>query len=448
MIKTNYKVLSSDLDTPVSLYAKFAEYYKDIFLFESVIGSENIGRFSFLGFRSLDLIQSFDTDISDPYVILQEKLSQNISKNELGFFHKGYVGFFGFQSIGRFEPSLKTKNSKLPEAYLMLPGSVIVIDHACQKLYLIDHYEDSESESLSRIDRMIEIIKEKTNLERLEIINQNQIIEFDSNMGKEAYKEMVIKAKEHIYEGDVFQLVPSHKLSTKSNVNIIELYRRLRTKNPSPYMFIFNFGTQTLIGSSPESLIKTFYKNDKLFACVKPIAGTYKRGNNDNEDDNLIQKLIQDPKEKAEHVMLIDLARNDLGKVCKAGSVKVVEKMNIEKYSHVMHIVSSVIGELKENSIAALQACFPAGTLSGAPKIEAIKILQKLETTPRDIYGGCIGYFAFDGLMDTAITIRTLLVNQGELTIQVGAGIVADSNPDEEWEETLNKARALMEICK
>ncbi len=448
-LKTNYRELSSDLDTPVALYAKIKNKFDDAFLFESIIGGEQLARYSLIGFRALDIIKTYANDTSNPYELLSQKLAANYQKSDLDFFHIGYVGIFSFESIRRFEPSLKPQNSSSPECYLMLPGSLIVIDNATQKLYLVDNYNDSVDESDKRLSNVEAIISSAIELERIDTSRENitdDLNGFTSNTGKESFLDIVDLCKKHIHEGDVFQIVPSHKLRKNIQVDPLKVYRRLRTINPSPYMFIFNFEQTTLVGASPESLVKSIWEQDALKAFVKPIAGTYKRGKTFAEDAELIEKLSNDPKEIAEHVMLIDLARNDLGRVAQAGTVKIEEKMSIEKYSHVMHIVSTVSAKLKPEAdpVQLLQACFPAGTLSGAPKIEAVRILSELEKEPRDYYGGCIGCFAFDKSINTAITIRTLVIEPDRVTIQAGAGIVADSQPELEWQETINKASALI----
>lgn len=474
---TNYRELFADLDTPVSIYAKLKEHSADAFLFESVLGGEQIGRYSLIGYKVLDKIIHFDRDGVNSYSDLEKRIEEHSHKGEelLPFFYKGYLGYFSFESVARVEPSIKSvKSSLYPEAFFVLVGSLVVFDHVKQKLYLIDNLQLDESKrddleylqslferSNNDLEELKAIIDEKNQLARLDFdINASPCEDedgFESNTGKEAFMDIVQKTKEHIFEGDVFQAVVSHKFKKKISIDPLLTYRILRTINPSPYLFIFNFnydGSQkTLVGSSPEMLVKTHKTitkegNKEFKAEIRPIAGTYRRGKNLKEDEVLAAKLMDDPKERAEHVMLIDLARNDLGRVCEAGSVDVPRQMFIEAYSHVLHIVSSVTGliktDLKEKSgLEALRACFPAGTLSGAPKVEAIKIITELEKESRGPYGGTIGYYALDGGIDTAIMIRTLLIEEDEVTIQAGAGVVADSDPESEWQETFNKAAAL-----
>lgn len=453
-IHTNYIELYADLDTPVSIYSKLRAHSEDAFLFESVLGGEQIGRYSIIGFRALEKL-IVDSDSSEnPYNLLEEKIKSfsNTSK-DLDFFHKGYVGFFSFESISSIEPSIQVKEPKHPIAYLLLVGSVVVFDHVKQKIYLVDNaFSDDKKEAQERLAELKSIISQKLEIERLdEVRNLDSKLDFSSNTGKEKFMSIVEEAKKHIKDGDCFQVVLSHKLTKNIEVDPLQAYRVLRTLNPSPYLFIFNFGGNSLVGSSPEMLVKTSSEDGELKAEIRPIAGTYKRGKNLTEDLLLAEKLMEDPKERAEHVMLIDLARNDLGRVCENGSVTVPQSMIVEKYSHVLHIVSSVVGRVKKSygissGVELLKACFPAGTLSGAPKVNAIKIIENLETEARGPYGGTIGYFGLDGSVDSAIMIRTILIEPNSVTVQAGAGVVADSVPESEWQETYNKAGALIQV--
>ena len=419
-----------------------------------MLGGEQVGRYSIIGYSSLEKIISDHDSSEDPYKLVEERILRHDSAEPyLPFFHKGYVGFFSFESIRHIEPSITIKKSKHPIAYMILVGLLVVFDHVKQKLFLIDNsYSNNTKEALERLDSLKGIIASESNLERLnESKNHSTKIELESNTGKERFLEIIKQGKKYIHEGDCFQVVLSHKLSKQARIDPLAAYRRLRTINPSPYLFLFNFNDSSLVGSSPEMLVKTKRQSNGSFqAEIRPIAGTYKRGENEVEDIEQAQKLMNDPKERAEHVMLIDLARNDLGRVCENGSVIVAETMTIEKYSHVLHIVSSVIGTLKKAydlraGVQSLRACFPAGTLSGAPKVNAIKIIEELETEARGPYGGTIGYFGLDGSIDTAIMIRTILVEPDKVTVQAGAGVVADSDPESEWQETYNKANALID---
>ncbi len=491
-IISNFACLLSDLDTPVSTYAKLSQHFKDCFLFESVLGGEKLGRYSFIGANALNKFSSFKTDDFSPYdeienllanysyqnqnLNIQDTVTHDISQ-ELKFFHKGFVGFFSFESIERIEPSLDLKESPLPEYFLYLAGSLIVFDHVEQKLYIISNslIESLETEYLKNtyqkntedINQLITIISEEHTLEKINDTSSKntkekelEIRKFKSNSSEKAFREMVKKAQEHILEGDIFQVVLSQRFFLEAELDPLTTYRLLRSLNPSPYLYLFNVDLShldkesfSIVGSSPEMLIKSeILENEngesEIWAELRPIAGTYKRGKNANEDKILTEKLLKDTKEIAEHVMLVDLGRNDLGRVCENGTIHLAENMVVEKYSHVLHIVSSVKGKLKKtiNSIALLKACFPAGTLTGAPKIEAIKIISKLENEARGPYGGCIGYINLDGTINVAIMIRTIILEKHQASIQCGAGIVADSSPESEYQETFNKARALMEV--
>jgi anthranilate synthase component I len=476
---TNYCELYADLDTPVSIYAKLKEKSEHAFLFESVIAGERIGRYSIIGFRPLEIIDGNLMDTNNCFKLLEDKISQYQPKTNtdevLPFFHKGFVGFFPFESSSHIEPVLKLKSSAYPSIYMLLVGSLVVFDHVKQKLFLISNslvgskasIDELYDTSVNQLQELKEIISSSSQLDRLDldlclksVDNLDQSI-FYSNTGKDEFINQVDQAKQHIKEGDIFQVVLSHRMSANISIDPLVAYRMLRSINPSPYLFIFNIKSSieaVLVGSSPEMLVKTDLKTDTdssryLLAENRPIAGTYKRGANYADDEVLINKLLNDQKEIAEHVMLIDLARNDLGRVCQKGSVTVPQKMIVEKYSHVLHIVSSVVGKIKSDfgvssGVKLINACFPAGTLSGAPKIEAIKIISKLEKEARGPYGGAIGYFSLDGTMDSAILIRTLVIEKNKVSIQAGAGVVADSDPEKEWQETLNKARALISVVE
>lgn len=476
---TNYCELFADLDTPVSIYSKLKQKSEHAFLFESVIGGERIGRYSIIGFRPLEIIDGNLIDTSNCFKLLEEKIIQYQPKSTedevLPFFHKGFVGFFPFESSAHIEPVLKLKPSPYPSIYMLLVGSLVVFDHVKQKLFLITNslvsskptIDELFEDSLNQLIELKQIISSDCQLERLDLSASIKTIEsldqsiFYSNTGKDEFINQVNQAKKHIKEGDIFQVVLSHKMSADVAIDPLIAYRMLRSINPSPYLFIFNIKSTieaVLVGSSPEMLVKTDLKIDTdssryLLAENRPIAGTYKRGANPADDEVLISKLLNDQKEIAEHVMLIDLARNDLGRVCQKGSVSVPQQMIIEKYSHVLHIVSSVVGKIKTDfgvgsGVNLINACFPAGTLSGAPKIEAIKIISKLEKSVRGPYGGAVGYFALDGSMDSAILIRTLVIEKNKVSIQAGAGVVADSDPEKEWQETLNKASALIGVVE
>lgn len=455
-IFTKYIELVNDIDTPVSVFNKFSSKYKDGFLFESVLRGEQVGRYSFIGFNALKTIRSQK---------VLEELRQEISNleddssEELPFFYKGFVGFLPFETFCEIEPSVKAK--KAEKAFLYLVGNLIVFDHVQQKLFLIQN--SLEENFKSNLDEIASIINESKQPARLDfdakagVNNKFEETGFYSNTGEEEFKSLIEKAKNYIFEGNVFQMVLSHKFVKDFKEKAIDpflLYRILRTVNPSPYQFLFNFEDdgeiKTLVGSSPEMMTKSVKQGDgSIKAQISPIAGTYRRTHNAKKDEELKQKLLEDEKELAEHVMLIDLARNDLSRVCD--DIQVPEKIFVETYSHVMHIVSNVTGILRAKSKAdsvvdLVKAAFPAGTLSGAPKIEAIKLILELEKESRGYYGGAMGYFGLNGTLDTAIMIRTMLVTKDSLCIQAGAGVVADSDPESEWQETFNKANALIDV--
>ena len=456
---TKYLELVNDIDTPVNVFNKIAFKYKDSFLFESVLQAKQVGRYSFIGFNALKTITSMK--------VLEELRSEianleDASKEELPFFYKGFVGFFPFETFCEIEPTIKPK--KTEKAFLYLVGNLIVFDHVQQKLFLIQNSLDADFKS--NLNEVVELINKNSSLKRLDFDTKSSVNKsfsetgFYSNTGEVEFKKLIEKAKKHIFEGDVFQMVLSHKFLKDFKAKTLDpflLYRILRTVNPSPYQFLFNYvedgELKTLVGSSPEMMVKSIkvFENgkDEIKAQISPIAGTYRRTHDAIKDEALKQKLLTDKKELAEHVMLIDLARNDLSRVCR--EVSVPEKIFVETYSHVMHIVSNVVGFLKPMSKAdsvvdLVKAAFPAGTLSGAPKIEAIKLILDLEKESRGYYGGTIGYFGLNGTLDTAIMIRTMLVTKDQICIQAGCGVVADSDPHGEWQETFNKANALIDV--
>jgi anthranilate synthase component 1 len=452
-VYTKFVELINDMDTPVSVYNKVSKYYQDCFLFESVIRGEQVGRYSFVGFNAIDTIAA-----KQVLAKLQEQISnlEHLEDDLLPFFYKGFVGFFPFETFAEIEASVEAKKEE--SSFLYLVGNLIVFDHVKQKMYLVQNsLEKDFDDNLEEIETLI---NQAADLARLSF-DTVEHLDFDktgfySNTGEDEFTEMIEKAKTQIFEGNVFQIVPSHKFIKDFELNspdAFTLYRILRTVNPSPYLFLFNFEIdgekKTLVGSSPEMMVKSIKTAKGIQAQINPIAGTYRRTHDLKKDEALKEKLLNDEKEIAEHIMLIDLARNDLGRICD--DVDVPKKMFIETYSHVFHIVSHVTGILRKMSNAdsvvnLIKAAFPAGTLSGAPKIEAIKILMQLEKESRGYYGGAMGYLGLDGTLDTAIMIRTMLVEKNKITIQAGAGVVADSDPQKEWQETFNKANALIDV--
>lgn len=366
----------------------------------------------------------------------------------------GAIGYIGYDFISNIENILHKSESEkvidIPEAFLMVYKNVMVFDHENNILNLIYNVQPTEKMGLAEIEeylnKLYESIKCSMTIEKLGAISLDTDVNkgFHSNFTKEEFCNLVTKAKEHVKNGDVFQVVLSQRFSKETKSNPFDIYRRLRVKNPSPYMFYLDFQEFKLVGASPESLVKV---RDRQVE-TNPIAGTRKRGRDSKEDAEIARGLLNDPKEVAEHVMLVDLGRNDVGKVSKVGSIDISKFMTIENYSKVMHIVSEVTGELRDglDSVDAFKACFPAGTVSGAPKVRAMEIIDELERSKRSFYAGAVGYFCFNGNMDVAIAIRTLLYKDGMAHIGAGAGIVYDSDPEYEYNETFNKANGIMEV--
>jgi anthranilate synthase component 1 len=455
-----FKKLTLDTQTALGLYLKLADNDYS-YLFESVEGGEKWGRYSIIGLQCNKIIKVVQDEIfiddnkqqtnENPLDFIHNYLAQfNTPKvPELGDFAGGLVGYFGYEAIKYIEPRIKCQNQdelQIPDILLMLSSDLIVFDNLKNTVFVITHINPNNSTYVDGINKIESILNLIDNP-----IPQYQNIakdyDFVSNIGQNQYENIVAKIKEYITAGDCMQVVPSHRLSADFDNKPIELYRKLRVLNPSPYMYYLNLKDFFVAGSSPEILSKVDKDN---IATVKPIAGTRPRGENESEDAELAADLLADKKEIAEHLMLIDLGRNDIGRIAKTGTVKVIKNMQIEKYSHVMHIVSTVSGEIQDNlsNIDVLKATFPAGTLSGAPKVRAMEIIEELENGKRGVYGGAVGYLGFNGTMDTAIAIRTAVIKDGKIFIQAGAGVVYDSVPIKEWEETLHKAGAIISACK
>jgi anthranilate synthase component 1 len=461
-----YRTLLADLETPVSVYLKLAQMGTTSFLLESVEGGEHIGRYSFLGVNPKGMISVKDNQVTrtvhgvtttrplapgqDPLHAIKQEFARvkPVQLDALPRFVGGAVGYLSYDVVRYFErvPETATKALDVPDAAFLLPDTLVIFDHAKHQLIVLANAHNTGDpdaaydDALLRIDQLVEALSQP--LSHIPIAEQVLNEELQSNMPRERYEQMVRDGKEYIAAGDAFQIVLSQRFSRKTSAPPLAIYRALRMLNPSPYMFFFRFGEDfNLIGASPEMMVRL----EDGVATVRPIAGTRKRGANEQEDHALEVELLADPKERAEHVMLVDLGRNDLGRVCDYGTVKVERMMYIERYSHVMHIVSEVNGQLRKGMDAfdLLRATFPAGTLSGAPKVRAMEIIEELEGTRRATYGGAVGYFSFDGSMDTCITIRSVLLQGDQAYIQAGAGIVADSDPGREYEECVNKARAV-----
>ena len=469
LLSINHELLA-DLDTPVSAFNKLCENKSYSFLLESVEGGEKIGRYSLIGFDPILIFTNKDNKTflenkienktieleQNPFIALKNLFKDiNIIEDNHNDF-LGFIGYFGYENIRWIEPKIKLNPfKKAPDVCLILPGKLVIFDHILHKVNLIINVIlNNKNEVLKKYadaKQTLELFLKDFNKSKsaqilsLKYENKNQI-EYKSNITKDEFTDKVKKAKEYIQKGDIFQAVISQKLSVPGNHNGFMLYRALRSINPSPYLFYLNYKDFEIAGSSPEVMVKCEKHKANKTASLRPIAGTYPRGKDELEDLNNTYKLLNDPKEKAEHLMLVDLARNDLGRVCEAGSINVLELMVIEKYSHVLHMVSQVEGNLKKDktSIDLLAASFPAGTLSGAPKVRAMEIINELEASQRGPYGGCIGFFSLNDTINTCMTIRTFVIYKDHLEIQAGAGIVADSNPDNEYEETLRKGAALL----
>lgn len=459
----------ADLDTPLSTYIKLAgEPYS--YLFESVQGGEKWGRYSIIGLPARTYIKvtgqlvevisdgvvAESDSYDDPLAFVREYKSRfRVPEIEgLPRFTGGLVGYFGYETVRYIEPRLgqqsKPDEIGAPDILLMVSEEVVVFDTFAGKLYVVVHADpdqvDGYDVALQRLQELISRLRGSATL-KLENSAARQIKESDFTSGFEQsqYEAAVEKSREYIQNGDIMQVVLSQRMSVPFTAKPINMYRALRTLNPSPYMYYINLDDFFIVGSSPEILARM--EDGQITS--RPIAGTRKRGADEKQDKLLEQELLSDDKECAEHLMLIDLARNDVGRVSKIGSVKVTDKMFIERYSHVMHISSNVIGVLEDNkdAIDVLRATFPAGTLSGAPKVRAMEIIDELEPVKRGIYSGAIGYIGWNGNIDTAIAIRTAIIKDDTLYIQAGAGIVADSNPNFEWKETMKKARAIIQAA-
>ncbi|HEX7816623.1 anthranilate synthase component I [Dyella sp.] len=455
----------SDLDTPLSVYMKLADG-PYTFLFESVEGGATWGRYSMIGLpaRRVYRLRGHELEVEDSGEVIERRhLEDPLAEIEqlrkqydvprlpqLPTFTGGLVGYFGFETIGYIEPRLaqwdRPDELGTPDVLLMLAEELAVFDSLKGRLYLIVHADPSQPQAYAQAQRRLDALVYRLRQGGSAYPQLTQSValdegDFKSSFTREAFEAMVERAKEYIRSGDVFQVVPSQRLSVGFHARPVDVYRALRAMNPSPYMYFVDLGDTQIVGSSPEILARL--KDGKV--VVRPIAGTRKRGANEAEDQALEADLLADPKERAEHVMLIDLGRNDIGRISETGSVEVTESFVIERYSHVMHIVSEVQGQFASGMsyMDVLKATFPAGTVSGAPKIRALEIIQELEPYKRNIYAGAIGWIGWWGDADTAIAIRTAVIQNGRLHVQAGAGIVYDSDPSAEWEETMNKGRAL-----
>ena len=471
VIPVSRKILA-DGETPLGIYKKLAKNNPGTFLLESAEHGGRWSRYSFIGVRSQTTLTERDGEAfwlgtppagvpvnMDPLQALKLSVAHLKSPKIDGLppLTGGLVGYMAYDAVRRLEtlPELAKDDLNLPEIAFMLTSDLAVMDHSEGTLTLIANAINWDG-SDARVDEAF-----KDAQERIERMYQDLLVavpgdfngipekktpQYESNMVASDFHAKVLVAQEEIRAGEAFQIVLSQRFTMECTADAIDVYRALRLSNPSPYMYLFRFEGCDVVGSSPEALVKVTGRE----VLVHPIAGTRKRSSNIEEDVRLGEELLADPKERAEHLMLVDLGRNDVGRVCTAGSVEVVDFMHIERYSHVMHIVSTVVGDLAEDQapIDALFSVFPAGTLSGAPKPRAMEIIESLEPTRRGLYGGAIGYFDFNGNIDTCIAIRTALIQDSKAYVQAGAGVVADSNPDSEFQETINKATAVLSAIK
>ena len=466
------KEVLADLETPLSLYVKLSQAFgkKNTYLLESVLGGERFGRFSFIGLPAKTIIRTVGTPTAPiNEVVTDGKVVESNTDNPLDFvdayfkrfkvalqpglprFCGGLAGYFGYDTVRYIESRLAEHNLPdelgVPDIQLMLTEELAVIDNVAGKIYFIVYADPSIpngfEQAQKRLNDLLTCLGKPANMPaslpstKTELIRQFKSTDFEA---------AVRKTKEYILAGDCMQVVIGQRISKPFTDSPLALYRALRSLNPSPYMYFYDFGDMQIVGSSPEILVRQEQRAAEKIVTIRPLAGTRPRGASPEEDERLAKELLADPKEIAEHVMLIDLARNDVGRIAKTGSVKVTDSMSIEKYSHVQHIVSSVEGDLLDNmsNMDVLRATFPAGTLSGAPKIRAMEIIDEMEIVKRGVYGGAVGYLSFSGDMDVAIAIRTGVIRNGMLHSQAGAGVVADSDPTAEWKETEAKARAVL----
>lgn len=483
-----YQEWVADLETPVSAWYKVCAGQPYSFLLESVEGGEQIGRYSFLGCDPLWILEARGNQTTqthrsgdrhtfegDPFTTLATCLEpyHPVTLPQLPPGIGGLFGFWGYELIHWIEPRVPVyagTEEDQPDGLWMQIDQLLIFDQVKRKIWAIAYADlrDPQMDLRQTYDRACDRVQQLVQKLQLPLSGQNTVLEwtpptgdrppatYTSNVTQDKFCANVEAAKAYIRAGDIFQVVLSQRLSTQYSGDPFSLYRSLRLINPSPYMAYFHFPTWQIIGSSPEVMVKAERSpTGEMVAVVRPIAGTRPRGKTAAEDQALAEDLLQDPKEVAEHVMLVDLGRNDLGRVCEKGTVTVDELMVIERYSHVMHIVSNVIGTLAPSKTAwdLLKACFPAGTVSGAPKIRAMEIIHELESCRRGVYSGAYGYYDFEGQLNTAIAIRTMVVRDQpngshQVTVQAGAGLVADSQPQKEYEETLNKARGMLEAIR
>ena len=447
-----YREIIADLETPVSAFLKISRGGYS-FLLESVEGGERLARYSFIGTEPYRVLATKTEDKVNPLLLIAEELDKYkmVPVPGLPRFCGGAVGYLGYEVVTRFEelPSPASDPLGLPEALFMFVDTMLVFDHVSHKITVLSHVhldgdiEDEYQKAVDKIDNLVDRLSqpiEPNQDTKPSISHRNHTL--SSNFSREEFEASVDKIKRYITAGEAIQVVLSQRLAQPVAAAPFEIYRALRSLNPSPYMFFLDFNDFHIIGASPEILVRV--EDDMVM--TRPLAGTRRRGKDPTEDIMLEQELRSDEKERAEHIMLVDLGRNDIGRVSEPGTVEVSDLMNVERYSHVMHLVTHVQGKLRHdlNIFDALQACFPAGTVSGAPKIRAMEIIAELEPEKRGPYAGAAGYFSFSGNMDMAIAIRTMVVSKGVAYVQAGCGVVYDSIPEHEYKETMSKAEALL----
>jgi anthranilate synthase component 1 len=442
--------IQADLETPVSAYLKIARGNYS-FLLESVEGGERLARYSFIGTEPSLVLRTGNDNPVDPLNLVEKEFAQlrPVSIAGLPRFHGGMVGYLSYEVARYFEklPCPDQDPQGLPESVLMLADTLLVFDHITHKIKVVSHthldgdVDKAYREATRKIDDLVNRLEQpiQSKSPKNAPLNRSEV---SSNFSPARFEAIVSQAKEYIYAGDIIQAVLSQRLSRPTNASPFAIYRALRSVNPSPYMYYLHLGDFYIVGASPELLVRV--EDDRV--SNHPIAGTRRRGKDATEDLALEEELKHDKKECAEHIMLVDLGRNDIGRISEPGTVEITQLMDLERYSHVMHLVSHVQGKLRTglSQFDALRSCFPAGTVSGAPKIRAMQIIAELEREKRGPYAGAVGYFDFSGNLDTAIAIRTVIIKDNTAYIQAGAGIVADSIPEREYQESLNKAQALL----
>jgi len=451
-----YREIVADLETPVSAFLKISRGGRS-FLLESVEGGQWLARYSFIGTDPYLVVSSSGRAGADPFAPIAQELDKHkiIPVEGLPRFTGGAVGYLSYETAARFEdlPTPQRDPLGLPESQFMFVDTLLVFDHVTHRIKVCSHVrlngniEKSYQEAVNRIDGLVDRLRQPLQSAHEPVkAHHSSGAHLSSNFTREGFEAGVAKIKEYITAGEAIQVVLSQRFAKSTHVAPLDIYRALRTISPSPYMFFFDMGDFCIIGASPEILLRV----ERGTVITRPLAGTRPRGKDPEEDAKLEQELRSDEKERAEHIMLVDLGRNDIGRVSEPGSVKVSDLMDVERYSHVMHLVTHVQGKLRDDMTPfdALRACFPAGTVSGAPKIRAMQIIAELEPEKRGIYAGAVGYFSFTGNMDMAIAIRTIVMKNGVAYAQTGCGVVYDSVPEREYEETQNKARGMLKAIE